>query len=45
MSRTIADLTLGSVVVLLENGINTNYVLVNKDANGCELCLGFLYHA
>ena len=37
MSRTIADLTLGSVVVLLENGINTNYVLVNKDANGCEL--------
>lgn len=37
MSRTIADLALGSVVVLLENGINTNYVLVNKDANGCEL--------
>ena len=37
MSRTIADLPLGSVVVLLENGVNTNYILVNKDANGCEL--------
>ena len=37
MSRTIADLPLGSVVVLLENGANTNYILVNKDANGCEL--------
>ena len=37
MSRTIADLPLGSVVVLLENGVNTNYILVNKDASGCEL--------
>ena len=37
MSRTIADLPLGSVVVLLENSVNTNYILVNKDANGCEL--------
>lgn len=37
MSRTIADLPLGSVVVLSENGVNTNYILVNKDANGCEI--------
>ena len=42
MSRTIADLPLGSVVILLENGVNTNYILVNKDANGCELLREFV---
>ena len=43
MSRTIADLPLGSVVVLLENGVNTNYILVNKDANGCEILRELAY--
>lgn len=43
MSRTIADLPLGSVVVLLENGVDTNYILVNKDANGCEILRELAY--
>lgn len=37
MPRTLNDLNLGSIVCVKENKNDVDYILVNKDENGCEL--------